>query len=207
LYLKSGGQLPDVGLQLDTYVDVLAPTPMRAMQNGLICLISVVCRIAIENGVEERFSFALSDYYTYEVELCNSKAELQYLVNEIMETYSEVVREKPVHSNALSLPVIRAVRYIHQHIAEPCRVKDIAQSLGLHPNYMSAMFKKEMGMSPTQYIREKKMEEATFLLRHSDYTVAQVGEMLGYCNTAYFSNEFKRVIGKTPNSHRQSQKK
>jgi AraC-like DNA-binding protein len=202
LFFKNGGSAPAAALRLDVYKDVLAPTPFRAMQNGLICLISAVSRAAIDNGAEEEYSLALGDYYICEVERLNSEEELTAFAGEIMTVYRGLVIESSSDSRSYCLPVSRAIRYINQHINEPCRVGDIAAFLGLHPNYLGAAFKKDVGVSPAQYIRNKKMEEAVFLLRHSEYTITQIGEMLGYCNTAHFSNEFKREFGQTPNSQR-----
>lgn len=185
-----------LGVDLYTYADVLGPTRLRGMKNGLICFITLICRVAIDNGVENELSFALSDYYVNAVELQTTEAQLQGLMGEIVELYLELVREEQLR--AYSLPVRRAIRHIQLHLYDDCRVEGVARHIGLTPGYFAGLFKKEVGLGPGAYIRQKRMEEARYLLRQTGMSVTEVAEALGYCNPSHFIRVYKQCFGCTP---------
>ena len=178
------------------YEDVLGPTRIRSVKNGMICLITVICRQSIELGVDVERSFSLSDYYINVVEEKKTERQLELLLAEILESYADLVKTE--RYRAYSLPVTRAIRYISQHLYQPCRVKDIAVQVRLNAQYFSELFKKEVGISPAAYIRKQKMEEAANLLTQSEASVGEIAEILGYCNASYFIHEFKREYDITP---------
>jgi len=186
-------------LNLETYADVLAPTRHRAIQNGLICLITVVCRTAIDHGVENELAFALSDYYINEVELQYSRAQLESLTQEMITHYIELVREE--EQRTYSQPIIRAIRYINLHLYETCRISDIAEHIGLNTQYFAVLFKKEVSQQPSQYVIQKKLEEAQYLMQYDGMSVTEASEALGYCNSSHFIREYKKHIGTTPKQH------
>jgi AraC-like DNA-binding protein len=196
LLLREGGDpLKLLGINLDTYADVLAPTPFRAMQNGVICLVTVICRLTIALGVPPEQSFALSDYFVCEVERRKSKAQLESLVREVFDSFSDLIYTENVRG--YSPGIKKAVRYIQSHLYG-CRVSEAAGQAGLNPRYFSSLFKKETGLSPSVYIRNIKMAEAENLLAQGDLSVTAIAENLGYCSLSYFSTEFKRVFGRSP---------
>ncbi|MDR1972068.1 MAG: AraC family transcriptional regulator [Treponema sp.] len=197
LLLREGrAEWKDSTLNLDTYADVLAPTPFRAMQNGVICFITVISRLAIALGVDSEQSFSLSDYFVCEVERKKTKAGLNAFVQDILQGFSALVYAQDIRGR--SLHVTRAMRYIRSHLYDPYTVADVARYAGLNPRYFSAVFKAETGLAPSQYIRSQKMTEAAALLRQGDYNITETAEIFGYCSVSYFSGEFKRVHGESP---------
>ena len=191
-------------LSLETYADILAPNRLRAMKNSLICFIAVISRAAISYGVDPEKSFSISDYYINEVEQQNSAIALQTTLSNIVAEYQHQVAQ--AQKKACSLPVFRALEYIKQHIYGPCNVADMAQSAGYNPQYLATIFKSEVGHTPITYIRLSKMQEAKELLLNKQYSVAEIAQSLGFCNTSYFIREFKRVYNITPAQLRKNSK-
>ena len=77
-------------------------------------------------------------------------------------------------------------------------VADIANSQHVSATYLCAMFKKELSMSPKQYITKVRMERAKEILETCDYKVKDVALMVGYTDQLHFSHEFKRFYGVSP---------
>jgi YesN/AraC family two-component response regulator len=183
-----------------SYKDILAPQPLRAQKNGAISLVAVVSRAIIEHGAESESIFFISDYFLNEIEQANNNKDLERIMNQIITEYCKVTKETLSESHS---PIIqRCLHIINIRTYEHCTVEGIANSLNLSPDYLSLLFKKEMGTGMHSYIQTIKLEEAKNLLDNSDYSICEIGEMLGFCSGAYFSNVFKKLTGINPKSYR-----
>jgi two-component system response regulator YesN len=103
-------------------------------------------------------------------------------------------------------PVNSIVQKIQDYIANNLHVdfsrEDLALSVFLNPAYTSRLFRKETGLSLSEYILQERMKKAAQLLQETDLTVSQIASELGYGNFSYFSRMFKRVHGLTPVEYR-----
>jgi len=190
----------DVDILIERYLEpcrvLLGPAPLRAIKNGLICLLTTVSRSAIGYGADSDYCFALSDYYINEVEKRESLDQLRVLCREIIESYRELIREKSYLQG--SADIRNALKYIHQHLYGPVRVKDVAEYIGMSESNLSKKFKKETGVSMSEYIENEKLKEAYSMLELGEMTVFEVSECLGFCNSSYFAKRFKTRYGCLP---------
>jgi len=92
--------------------------------------------------------------------------------------------------------------YIREHFQEPLTVQDIARRFYLHPNYLSSLFKRELGVNFTKFLNDIRMGHARRLLANSRLTVSDVAERAGYKDYFYFARMFKRHAGMTPTEYR-----
>lgn len=175
---------------------VLAPQPLRSTKNSLICLVAVTCRYAADIGADDRRCFVLSDYYINEIEKLEDSDQARALVKDLLTNYHDLVQQGM--SRTYSLPIQRVIRYVYNHLYEPCRLETIAADVKLHPTYLSCLFKTEVGMNLTHYVRIQKMEEARKLLLNTHYTVSQIAEMLGYNSLSYFSKVVSAYFNVSP---------
>lgn len=178
------------------YTDVLGPTRLRALKNSLICLISPLCRDAIDFGVNVELSFALSDHYITVVESLDREDDLLALAAKIELHYFDLVHE--AQEKRYSRPIATAVRHIGRTLHGVCRVADAAAAAGLEPHYFSTVFRAEVGESPSRYILRRKMDEARRMLGQPGTTVTDVAQSLGFSDVAHFSRRFKAVYGVPP---------
>ncbi len=178
------------------YMDILGPQRMRSMKNSCICMITIVCRAAIDYGIDAELSFALSDYYINEVERQTEEYQLMKLPEEILTHYSELVREKRKHKYSRTITL--ALQYIDRNIYTLCTVAAIASYVKVTSNYLCELFHQEVGLSPSAFIRNKKMAEAENMLRHLGYSVTETSDALGYYDVAYFSKVYKKHYGQSP---------
>jgi len=93
-------------------------------------------------------------------------------------------------------------QYVQTHISQDLTREDIAAFLHFNPAYLSRLFKKETGLSLSDYIMDQRMKQAKRLLSESDLKVSDVAEITGYRNFSYFSKLFKKQEGFTPQEFR-----
>ena len=77
-------------------------------------------------------------------------------------------------------------------------IQDYAERLNLHPNYLSNVIKSKTGKPISAWINEKTMDQAQLLLAKSDQPIKQISYLLGFSETAHFSNFFKKHGGISP---------
>lgn len=115
-----------------------------------------------------------------------------------------MVRELSVA--ALSSLVGEAVTYIRFHIDQPLSLNHVADTLGVHPSHLSRTFKKELGMTLTQYINKLRIDEAKYMLDHGNISVLETALITGYSDPNYFSKVFQKLEHVTPNAYRKRNK-
>jgi two-component system response regulator YesN len=96
------------------------------------------------------------------------------------------------------LPVEQTKKYIHIHLSEELSMELIAQNVHLNADYLTRIFKKEVGISISKYIINKKMEVAKELLIHTDRSIGEIASLVGYYNYSSFNRIFTKETGMSP---------
>ena len=100
------------------------------------------------------------------------------------------------------LPIAHTKRYIVQNYQKPLRLPDIAEYVGLNPQYLSVLFKRDVGISMSSYIAKIRIEKAKLLLQNTNLPITDIAENVGYEDSKYFSRVFKRHFGIRPTEFR-----
>jgi two-component system, response regulator YesN len=95
-----------------------------------------------------------------------------------------------------------AKTYIRENFYRQLELDDIANQVYLSPAYFGMLFKKETGMTFTNYILEKRMQKAKEYLQDLKYSINEIAGMVGYKDTKYFSRQFKKYVGINPAQYR-----
>ena len=96
----------------------------------------------------------------------------------------------------------KCVQYILDHIGDSeLSVTDVANFVYLNPIYLNRVFKKEKGLSLSQWIIKERMELASSLMLTTDRPAVDIAYQVGYNNYPYFSTVFKKYFGKTPSQY------
>ena len=98
--------------------------------------------------------------------------------------------------------------YIQEHLSENLSLKALGSRFGLVPPYLSKLFKAYKGLTPTQYIRQLRMETAKRLLaERPELLVQDIAASIGYENPLYFSRTFNEHVGLYPSDYRDQYRK
>lgn len=127
----------------------------------------------------------------------NLEEILESIRGEIRRTCQRPVRdETPVHE--------RVKRYIEAHFGENVTLGGLAGQFHLNPRYLASVYKKEEGLSPTDYLTQVRIEQACKKLESSDVPASEIAAQVGYDDPRYFYKVFKKQTGVTPKEYRQN---
>jgi YesN/AraC family two-component response regulator len=105
----------------------------------------------------------------------------------------------PPHTGAL---VKRTVAYLQQHYAAPLTRAQVAGAVGVSENYLSQIFRKELGLSPWEYLTRYRIKQAERLLLGSDESITNIAMGTGFRDPAYFGRVFRKETGRSPTTFR-----
>lgn len=94
--------------------------------------------------------------------------------------------------------VMNAILYIRQNYEKNIGLVEVAQFCNISPEYLSRIFKKEMGMKFVDFLTNFRISAAKRMLIQEDYQVKEVAKNVGFSDQKYFQRIFKKVCGVTP---------
>ena len=95
-----------------------------------------------------------------------------------------------------------AVRFLHDHHAEPLTLAEVAQTVGVSKFTLSHGFSATMRVSFRAYLVRVRVVRATELLRRSSHSVIEISEMVGFGDLSRFNKAFKKYVGLPPTAYR-----
>ena len=98
----------------------------------------------------------------------------------------------------------KAQQYIGSHIREKLSVPAVAQKVGVSPSYLTALFHKNLQISPGEYIRRIKLQESKQMIRENSMNFTEIAQALQYSTVHHFSRQFKEKFGLTPTEYAKS---
>lgn len=94
--------------------------------------------------------------------------------------------------------IARAVRWIREHHARPFRVEDVAAFCGMSASAFYRNFQAATAMSPIQFQKQIRLQEARLMLAAEPGDVSGIGYRVGYDSASQFSREYRRQFGAPP---------
>lgn len=119
----------------------------------------------------------------------------------VIETNSQTNAKLCVAQN--DNPHIRkALEIMAEQYAQPLSVKNVAQAIGLSPNYLSMLFKQVVGIGFREQLNQIRVKESKRLLRSSNCSLTEISIAMGFADQSYFCKVFKRMTGLSPSQYR-----
>lgn len=111
-----------------------------------------------------------------------------------------IPEERPQKEQA---PLIEeSLRYIRAHFEERLNLEDVARRLYINAQYFSRIFKRETGVTFTEYINSMRVQAACNLLTATNYPAYRIANECGFSDPSYFNRVFLRHTGMTPQKYR-----
>lgn len=135
---------------------------------------------------------------------CEEKElEISGLVYKFLQCVGARISKSKIVTSAEAY-VDKAKDYVQVHLHRKVSVAELGVYLNIDRSYLTALFKKTVGISPQQYIIREKMKVACEYLLTTDYDVSHIAQSVGYEDLFVFSHAFKRIMGQSPTEYRKS---
>lgn len=141
--------------------------------------------------ISQRFIKEIGDM----VNVDDIKSKMYIIVGE----YAQAVFESE-HKNC-SKTIKEVCQYIKKNFHQNVSTKSLAEVFHINASHLSRQFKKEMNVTITQYIQQRRIEEAKSLLRMKKYTITEIANMVGFNDLQYFTNTFKKIEQISPSEY------
>ena len=138
-------------------------------------------------------------YLAKQLNECNLLLEL--IVSHLLTRLQQVEHE------LLHPALARAIRYMAFHFRQPLLIREVSEQAGLSHTYFNTLFREQLHMSPSVYLRKLRLGNARHLLRNSRMSIAEVGIQSGYENSHYFCRIFQQEHHCTPGTYRAENRK
>lgn len=183
---------------------ILSDNRLRNLKYHLIISIAFITRYCIEGGMEMEEAYNRSDIYIQRIDKFETEEEVVALHKELVEAYAKrmrSIRKKTMYSKA----IIVCLEYIYANLHTKITLTDLAKETKLSATYLSKLFHKEVGVSVSQYIMQKRIEAAEKMLRYTEFSSAEIASSLCFCSESHFISVFKRYVKVTPREYREQQ--
>jgi AraC-like DNA-binding protein/quercetin dioxygenase-like cupin family protein len=117
----------------------------------------------------------------------------------------EISHECAPFGRALDFAAVR--RWCEENRGDIPTTRQMAAMMALSPSHFRAIWKKETGTSPTEYLRRLRLERAREALARKELSVGAIARANGFSDSAHFSRSFAAVYGQSPRTYRQSRLK
>ncbi|MCI8377628.1 MAG: helix-turn-helix domain-containing protein [Lachnospiraceae bacterium] len=180
---------------------ILSTNPLTNLKYHFVITVAMITRQCVAAGMELEQAYRLSDFYILKLDSCSTiEAVSQLHHNMALDFTGKMFLVKK--SSAVSKPVVICMDFIYSHLNTRITVQTLSEYTGLSSSYLSRLFKKELGISISDYILEKKIEKSENLLKYSDYSLIDIANYLAFSSQSHFIQTFKKAVGLTPNKYR-----
>jgi transcriptional regulator GlxA family with amidase domain len=92
--------------------------------------------------------------------------------------------------------------HVDAHLADPLPPKALARVLSVSESHLYAVFRRQIGLSPSAFVKQRRIEAACAMLETTSHSVKEIAAQTGFANPYHFSREFRRIHGIPPRTHR-----
>jgi YesN/AraC family two-component response regulator len=175
---------------------------LRNIKNYCIIMNTLFRKAAEQGGVHPVYIDKMSSDFAKKIEQSISSGVALELMKEMFSSYCRLVHRN--NTEKYSSVVKNTLLVINSDISAELSLAIIAKKLEVSAGYLATVFKKEIGKTISEYVREIRMRRATELLESTNLQIQTIAMHCGIIDVQYFSKIFKKHIGKTPKEYRET---
>ena len=173
----------------------------RLREQGSASIFIVLTGFADFNYAQEALREGVFDY-------CVKPLDIDYLENLAGRIKNALDEKSGKNLDYALLPDVgnlqfqKLIKYINNHFTEELTINGLSEDFFINEKYCSALFKKHLGMTFSEYLRKLRIEYSTTLLQNPALTIKEIASMVGYHDYYYFMKVFNAYMGVTPAKYR-----
>lgn len=205
MYAVSHGQIHQAQLLIshahENLLEHRVPDLMRSLRNYGIVLNTLLRKAAEHGTVHPVHIDKLSSSMARKLETVRTPDEMFQQYSTMVHKYCLLVKNHSMqHYSQL---VQHVILRIEADLTADLSLSTHAAELNVNPSYLSTLFKRETGLTLTEFVNRQRIDHAIFLFNTTDMQVQTIAQHCGIPDVNYFTKTFKRMIGKTPKEYRQ----
>lgn len=173
---------------------------MKIIRRRTLSLCTLLSRASVEGGADIDKVFQHVDNLAPELEEIDNLADLSFWILGILDKFTESVFSSIAPKNASIIH--KSIAFINEHYKENVTLDMVANHVHLNSSYFSSLFKKEMGLSFSNYLNQVRIEKSKSLLENTDYSILRIALEVGFEEQSYFTKVFKNITGYTPKEYK-----
>ena len=175
---------------------------LRNYKSMLITLNTLMRKAVQQASVHPAYIDSVSANFARVIESVVNITDLTRVPREMLKKYCRLVQ---VHSlSKYSKNIQKALNYIDFNYTEHFTLNQLAEIAGISTSYLSTQFKKETGVTITDYVINLRIRRSLPLLATTSLPISEISEKVGFQDYNYFTRTFKKVMGKSPSQYRKS---
>lgn len=186
--------------ELEPNLGKIAGNPKKQYEYYTVVGIALICRAAIEGGMNPDDAYDLSDVLLQELEQTNTIAEMHEIFQLAAVTFAKAAFYSKRQSS--SYVIEQCKLYISNRIFMKISIEDISAYVGLNSKYLSRLFTQKENITIHDYIQREKMNVACNLLKYSDRSILEISQYMGYQSQSNFGVVFRKWKKMTPTEYR-----
>lgn len=152
-------------------------------------------------GVRELFLNSVNTEFMHRISSSRTIADCRQINTDMVHRYCSLARLNE-HKKYSQL-VQRIIFMTDMDLSQSLTLQYFADVLSVNKCYLSDLFRKETGMTITEYVTKRRVERAEDMLLMTQQSVRLIGEQVGILDVHYFSRLFKKTTGLTPSQYRE----
>lgn len=102
--------------------------------------------------------------------------------------------------------IYNVIQYVDREFRNKLKLQDLARQFHINATYLGQLFRKQTGQSFSEYLNDKRIEEAKSLLKRTQMKISDIALHVGFSNTDYFIDKFKMIVGVVPSVYKNENK-
>ncbi len=134
------------------------------------------------------------------VDNVRSEKMLFDITEEVIQKTMEGIAKEKKEKDAKPIRILK--QYIEEHYMQEISLSRIAELVDMNASYLSSMFKRETGMTYSEYLFQCRVKQASRLLVETAKSIGEIAKECGYQDARYFSKQFSKLVGLKPSEYR-----